>query len=218
LPHLVASPCQVRRRGSLLAQAPLHPAKMAPSLLVPVRVPVWILALQSLWKKAQTVAASPCSMRNACSGMANPAPQLRQTRNPPRALAGSDIMRYPEEMSDRTALILSCTREQAATIHQRAAVERRTVSAYVLRILMRRLDLEERIVARQEGSGRSLMPYQPVRTPGKRTTMLIRCSKEEAQRIRAGAKRRCTTISWFVLHTLTLAWNAGDEVLMQFRQ
>lgn len=116
-------------------------------------------------------------------------------------------------MSDRTALILSCSLEQAATIHQRAALERRTVSAYVLRILMRRLDFEEKLVFRQQESGCLLTPYQPVRTPGKRTTMLIRCSKEEAQRIRTGAKRRSTTISWFVLHTLALAWSAGDRMI-----
>ncbi len=112
-------------------------------------------------------------------------------------------------MSDRTALIISCSREQAATIHQRAELERRTVSGYVLRILMRWLDLEERLAVRQQEAGRRLTAYHPVRPFGKRTTMLLRCSKEEAQRIRAGAKRRSTTISWFVLHTLALAWSAG---------
>ena len=118
-------------------------------------------------------------------------------------------------MTDRTALIISCSREQAVTIHQRAASERRTVSAFVLRILMRWLDLEERLARQQE---RPLTAYHPVRPSGKRTTMLIRCSKDEAHRIRAGAKRRCTTISWFVLHTLALAWSAGDRMLVDFRQ
>jgi len=122
-------------------------------------------------------------------------------------------MRYTAKMSDRTALIISCSREQAAAIHQRAAFERRTVCAYVLRILMRWLDLEERLAARQE---RPLTAYHPVRPSGERTTMLIRCSKVEAHRIKAGAKRRCTTISWFVLHTLALAWSAGDRMLTEF--
>ena len=118
-------------------------------------------------------------------------------------------------MADRTALIISCSREQAANIHLRAEAERRTVSAYVLRILMRWLDLEERLVGIQQDSGRPLTAYQPVRFPGSRTTMLIRCSKEEAHRIRIGAKRRGTTISWFVLHSLALCWSAEDRVLME---
>src|SRR5215469_5717071 len=121
-------------------------------------------------------------------------------------------------MSDRTALIISCSQEVAARIHQRAASERRTVSAYVLRILMRWLDLEERLVVRQEEGGRPLTLYHPVRPSGKRTTMLLRCSKEEAQRIRTGAKRRCTTISWFVIYTLALSWSADDRVFMETRK
>ena len=120
-------------------------------------------------------------------------------------------------MTHRTALIISCSREQAAAIHERAELERRTVSAYVLRILMRWLDLEERLVGIQQDSGRPLTAYHPVRPPGPRTTMLLRCSKEEAHRIRAGAKRRATTISWFVLHSLALCWSAEDRVVMESR-
>ena len=120
-------------------------------------------------------------------------------------------------MTDRTALIISCSRAQAAAIHQRAELERRTVSAYVLRILMRWLDLEDRLSGIQRETGRPLTAYQPVRFPGPRTTMLLRCSKEEAHRIRLGAKRRSTTISWFVLHSLALSWSAGDRVLIHSR-
>lgn len=119
-------------------------------------------------------------------------------------------------MSDRTALIISCSREQAAAIHQRAEIERRTVSGYVLRILIRWLDLEDKILAIQQGTTRRLTSQRVMYPPGKRTTMLLRCSKEEAERIKAAAKRRCTTISWYVLHTLSLAWTARDRVLMQF--
>lgn len=115
-------------------------------------------------------------------------------------------------MSDRAALIISCSRQQAATIHQRAELERRTVSGYVLRILMRWLDLEERLAVIQQEGGRLLTALQPVRPSGKRTTMLVRCSKEEAHRIRAGAKRRCTTISWFVIHALSLSWGAENRI------
>lgn len=121
-------------------------------------------------------------------------------------------------MTGRTALIISCSQEQAATIHQRAELERRTLSGYVLRILMRWLDLEERLVGIQQDTGHPLSAYRPVRFPGPRTTMLLRCSKEEAERIRAGAKRRGTTISWFVLHSLALCWSAEDRVLFESRK
>ena len=121
-------------------------------------------------------------------------------------------------MAHRTALIISCSQEQAAIIHQRAELERRTLSGYVLRILMRWLDLEERLVGIQQHSGRPLSAYHPVRFPGPRTTMLLRCSKEEAERIRGGAKRRGTTISWFVLHSLALCWSAEDRVLLESRK
>jgi len=120
-------------------------------------------------------------------------------------------------MTDRTALIISCSREQAAIVHQRADLERRTVSGYVLRILMRSMDVEDRVVLIQQDSGRPLTPYQPVRLPGPRTKILLRCSKAEAQRIREGAKRRRTTISWFVLYTLSFSWSAEDRMFMEFR-
>src|SRR2546429_4975411 len=79
-------------------------------------------------------------------------------------------------MSDRAALIISCSRQQAATIHQRAELERRTVSGYVLRILMRWLGLEERLAVIQQEGDRPLTALQPVRPSGKRTTMLDRKS------------------------------------------
>src|SRR5215469_7504050 len=107
-------------------------------------------------------------------------------------------------MNDRTALIISCSREQAAAIHERAEAERRTVSSYVLRILMRWLAHEQQLIPQKYYL--PLPANQPVRPSAKRTTMLIRCSTEESQSIRAGAKRRCTTISRYVLHALAVSW------------
>ena len=117
-------------------------------------------------------------------------------------------------MSERTALIISCSQEHAATIHRRAESERRRVNSYVLRILTRALDLEEKLSALQQAHGRRLTAYEPALFPGERTTMLLRCSKEEARRIREGAKRRGTTISWFVIYTMALSWSAEERVLL----
>jgi len=41
--------------------------------------------------------------------------------------------------------------------------------------------------------------------------LLIRCSAEEARRIRAAAKRRDTTMSGFVLSTLRRAWEVRES-------
>lgn len=43
-----------------------------------------------------------------------------------------------------------------------------------------------------------------------RTTMLIRCSTEEAKRIRAAAQHRSTSISDFVIQTLRRAWKVRE--------
>lgn len=120
-------------------------------------------------------------------------------------------------MGDRTALLISCSAEEAAAIRERAQVDRRTLSSYVLGILFRWMDIEERLLISQQDTGRLLSPYTHLRAPGKRTTMLIRCSKDEADRIRAGAKRRSTTISWFVVQTLNLTRSAQSRMLNESR-
>ena len=113
------------------------------------------------------------------------------------------------KMPGRTSLLINCSVEEALTIRARAKLERRGISGYVLNIVMRSVDFEEKLLAkagRLQTLRRSLSgtPIRPVRP---RTTMLVRCSTAEARRIRRNAKRRDSTISGFVLHCLRRSWS-----------
>jgi hypothetical protein len=112
-------------------------------------------------------------------------------------------------MGGRTALLICCSVEEAKKIRSEAAFEHRTVAGYVLNILSRALRLEERLAAQLSRFQQlnRVLARAPVRDPGARTTMLIRCSVEEANHIRIAAKRRDTTISGFVLHCIRRNWH-----------
>ena len=106
------------------------------------------------------------------------------------------------------SVIISCSRREASTIRQLAALQHRTMSGYILHALLRNIDVEDMLLARL---GR-LPPLRSRRDPGPRTTVLLWCSSKEAQRIRAAAKRRDSTTSGFVLHVLRNSWKAGIEM------
>jgi hypothetical protein len=79
----------------------------------------------------------------------------------------------------------------------------------MLSIVMRSVDFEETLLSRVGGFrefNRSLS-RTPIRPPGPRTTMLLRCSIEESERIRRAAEMRDTTICGFVLHCLKRCWD-----------
>jgi uncharacterized protein (DUF1778 family) len=118
-------------------------------------------------------------------------------------------------MSNRTALLIYCSQDELARIRERAALEHRTVSGYVLNILMRAIAFEESLYAKLKptsGLSRALAT-QAVCSPGPRTNMLLRCSEEEAERIRNAAKRRETTISGFVRLALRRSWSVAAGML-----
>lgn len=106
----------------------------------------------------------------------------------------------------RAALLINCSAKEAQTIHEQAELQHRTVSSYMLNIVWRTLELEEKIFA----EFKRLQSLKTSRPPGPRTTILLRCSVEEAKRIRAAAKRRQTTINGYVLHTLGRSWKVAD--------
>lgn len=63
----------------------------------------------------------------------------------------------------------------------------RTISAYVLQIVMRKAVLDEKLF-QEYGKVRSLVDSEFMRRPtGPRTTMLLRCASQESTRIRAAA-------------------------------
>ena|SRR5215470_13188309 len=127
-------------------------------------------------------------------------------------------------MSNRSALLINCSKKEALKIREIAARQRRTISGYVLNILMKAIRVDEglsRLRAlglEQKPRVRDIELYGldgvSSRPRGPRTTMLLSCPIEEAQRIRETAKRKGTTISGVVLHALRLAWIVSDR---QFR-
>jgi hypothetical protein len=117
-------------------------------------------------------------------------------------------------MPKRTSLLIRCSPEDAAAIRERAFEDHRTVAGYLLHVLARSLWIEEKFTA-------GLNPSQ-VRLPvldesllghGKRTAIHLRCSVEEANAIRLGAKRRRLSISAFVVFALRRFWNARKSVI-----
>src|SRR5215831_2459763 len=113
-------------------------------------------------------------------------------------------------MGCRTALLLNCSEEEAQSVREQARLQRRTLSGYILNILMRTIEVDEKFF-----SVSRLVPLareSATRPPGPRTTMLLRCSEEEARRIRGSARRRGITISGFVLRSLRRSWKIADEM------
>lgn len=115
-------------------------------------------------------------------------------------------------MSDRTALLIYCSQEEFEKIHIMAELEHRTLSGYVLNIVMRAVTFEETIYAGVNVV--RLMKWalmKPVLlSPGPRTTMLLRCSSDEATRIRTAAKRRRASISGYVRLAVKRSWSVPD--------
>jgi hypothetical protein len=109
---------------------------------------------------------------------------------------------------ERTALLIRCSKDEAERIRIEADKQRRTISGYVLQIMGRSIDIEDRLLAK-------LNPYTRINPvfsrksligPGPRTAILVRCSTLEADRVREAARRRDTPINAYVLQALRRSW------------
>ena len=119
---------------------------------------------------------------------------------------------------ERTALLIRCSKDEAERIRVEAEKQRRTISAYVLHIMSRMIEIEDRLFGKMN-------PYSPVRQvvsrksligAGPRTAILVRCSVFEAERIREAAHRRDFSINAYVLQALKRAW--ASEVKSPLQQ
>jgi len=112
-------------------------------------------------------------------------------------------------MNARTALLIRCSTEEATRIHNYAESERRSVAGHVLNIVLRATAMEERMAAQipRLHELNRVTARTPFRPAGQRTAILVRCTAEEANRIRRVASRRQMTISGFVLHCMHRSWN-----------
>jgi hypothetical protein len=113
----------------------------------------------------------------------------------------------------RTALLIRCTKEEAAKLREQALSEHRSVSGCMLNVLERRLWMEERW-----GAGLGAPSHSPhalakvIRSAESRSELFLRCSQSEAQRIRKAAARRSMSISRFVIFSLQRQWEAIQRV------
>jgi len=116
-------------------------------------------------------------------------------------------------MPDRAAILISCRKEEAEKIRELAALDHRSVSSYLLKILMPWVDFEDRLfveLTRYRQLERKVWFRRFALPKGPRTTIFLRCSREESQRIRNAAERRGTSISAFIRECLRRSWTARE--------
>lgn len=111
---------------------------------------------------------------------------------------------------NRTALLIRCTVEEADRVRVEAEKQRRTISAYVLQISLRVVEMDDRLFGKLNNcrTTNQVSGRRALTEPGARTAILVRCGVAEAERIREAARRRDIPINAFVLQALKRAWAA----------
>jgi hypothetical protein len=112
---------------------------------------------------------------------------------------------------ERAALLISCSQHDVQVIRERAEQQRRKISSYLLNILMNAVEFDEELLG-----GSACLAKLGGESPspgldGFRATVLLRCSEDDAQRIRAAAKRRDVSISGYVRYVLRRSWEIADK-------
>lgn len=123
----------------------------------------------------------------------------------------------PASVAKRTALLIRCSGEDAASIRQRAAAEHRTIAGYLLHVVDRMIKLDDKFASKiPKNLPLPSFDTNATASAARDSAILLRCSIEEARRIRSAAKRRATTISGLVIHYLRVSWDAasGNNLLM----
>jgi hypothetical protein len=113
----------------------------------------------------------------------------------------------------RPSLLINCSRREAQEVRAKAGFQRRTVSAYVINIVIRAVQVSERLASSLGvlpqftlGRGKGARAVRP------RTTLHIYCTTDEAKRIRNAAQSRKMTISGFVLGCLRRSWEVESSL------
>jgi len=114
----------------------------------------------------------------------------------------------------RTSLLIRLSHEDAARIHQEAASEHRSLSGYLLNVVVRSFVIEQRV---SHGASAPMLSMQARAALGPQFKKLhssvhLRCTVEEAERIRAYSARRQLSISDFVVFSLRRLWRAREQL------
>jgi hypothetical protein len=109
----------------------------------------------------------------------------------------------------RSSIIVRCSLEDAARIHNEAASEHRSLSGYLLYVLQRSIYIDDKV---PESVLVLQAPFFKMRP--RRTAVHLRCTADEASRIRKYAARRRLSLSDFVVFSLRRVWDAKDSFRM----
>jgi uncharacterized protein (DUF1778 family) len=114
----------------------------------------------------------------------------------------------------RTSLLIRLSHEDAARIRKEASFEYRSLSGYLLSKLERSIRVEETF---GPGHVKSLLSKQARALIGLQdkklhTAVHLRCTVEEAAKIREYAARRQLSISDFVIFSLRRSWQAVERL------
>lgn len=118
---------------------------------------------------------------------------------------------------DRAALLLYCSKEEAATIREYARREHRGVSSYILHVVLSAVTFQKMLLAHRQSMSSDPVKLAAIKIDlikSPRTTMLVRCAGREAEAIHQAARMRNTSTSRFMLHCLRRSWSVrGYEEL-----
>lgn len=112
--------------------------------------------------------------------------------------------------SNRTSLLIRLSHADAARIRKEAATEHRSLSGYLLHVLERSFSIEQKFALDASAAMLSLQARSILGEQVKalHTAVHLRCTVDEAARIRKYAARRHLSISDLVVFSLRRWWNA----------
>ena len=119
----------------------------------------------------------------------------------------------------RSAFLVRCTVEDASKARSAARSEDRTVSGYVLHILRATWPLQDKL--RDDSMYLQDLNLSDVRTADSRmnsgpqsqqSALLVRCSTDEAKRVRLSARGRGLTLSAYVVSALRRHWRIQEKL------
>jgi hypothetical protein len=112
--------------------------------------------------------------------------------------------------SPRTSLLIRLSQEDAARVREEASLAYRSLSGYLLFVIDRSIWIEQKVAHGASTPMLSMQARSLVGPQNKKlhTAVHLRCTVEQAARIREYAARRQLSISDFVVFSLRRLWAA----------
>jgi hypothetical protein len=114
----------------------------------------------------------------------------------------------------RTALLIRCNVHEHDRIRAESRKARRTISGYVLHEVLKAVTVDDQIFSKLKYNRPLEQPRRPSPSVSPRTAILVRCSVEEAERVRQAANRRSIPINAFALGVLKMIWSQDSALTL----